>query len=303
VTLADVAVRTTRVDLGPCVTDPYSRHPALTAAAMATLDELADGRAVLGIGAGAAGFEAMGMSRARPATAIREAVAVIRRLWAGERVTYAGQLVRANGARLDFPARASIPVYIAGRGPRILELAGEIADGVIVGALASAPTFAYATRHMQAGAARAGRSPGSFETMLWLHTAFGRDAARARDAVRPIVVGVLVSSLPVLDDLGVVLPAGFRDELATVTYGMQSESMRRAAARVPDDVLTHFTMAGDAAVCLPRVAELERLGVGQIGVLPWTMPGQSMEQFMTEFAREVIAPYRRDHPRRKTVRQ
>jgi len=296
VTLADVAERTTRVALGPCVTDPYSRHPALTAAAMASVDELADGRAILGIGAGAAGFAAMGMTRDRPATAIREAIALIRGLLAGERVTQEGQIVRAHGARLDFPARASLPVYIAGRGPRILELAGEIADGVIIGALASPSTFAYATRHIRAGAARSGRSLEGFETMLWLHTAFASDGARARDAVRTIVVGVLVSSLPVLDDLGVVLPPGLREELATVTYGMHSESMLRAASHVPDDVLAHFTMAGDAAVCLRRVAELERQGVTQIGVLPWVVPEQTLEQFMTEFAEAVIRPYHHAHP-------
>ena len=121
-TLADVAERATRMALGPCVTDPYSRHPALTAAAIGTVDELADGRAILGIGAGASGFSAMGMTREGPATAIREAIALIRRLLAGERVTQEGQIVRAlRVSQLDFPARASIPVYIAGRGPRILD--------------------------------------------------------------------------------------------------------------------------------------------------------------------------------------
>ena len=85
VTLADVAERTTHVALGPCVTDPYSRHPALTAAAIGTVDELADGRAILGIGAGALRLLRDGDdARDRPATAIREAIALIRRLLAGE---------------------------------------------------------------------------------------------------------------------------------------------------------------------------------------------------------------------------
>lgn len=296
VTLADIALRTTRVLLGPCVTDPYSRHPALTAAAMGTVDELAGGRAILGIGAGASGFAAMGMARGRPAMAIREAVTLIRRLWAGERVTQDGQIVRFHGASLNFPARPSIPVYVAGRGPKILELAGELGDGAIIGALASSSTFDYAMRHVRKGAERSGRSLDGFETMLWLHTALSADAGRARDAVRKIVVGVLVSSLPVLDDLGVALPEGFRQELATVTYGVHSESMERAAKSVPDDVLAHFTMAGNAAACLGRVTELERQGVTQVAVLPWVVPGQSLEQFITEFAQGVIAPYREDRP-------
>jgi len=292
VTLTHIAAATTRARLGPCVTDPYSRHPALTAVAMGTVDEFAGGRAVLGIGAGAAGFDAMGVTRERPATAIREAVTLIRRLWAGERVTQEGQVVRFHDGSLNFPARASIPVFVAGRGPRILELAGEIGDGVIIGALASPPTFDYAMRHVRKGAARAGRGLERFETMLWLHTSLHADAARARDAVRKIVVGVLVSSRPVLDDLGVTLPEALRRQLDTVTYGAHSESMGRVASSVPDDVAAHFTMAGDAAACLRRAAELERQGVTELAVLPWLVPGQSLEEFITEFAGGVIAPHR-----------
>ena len=292
ITLASVAEATHGVRLGPCVTDPYSRHPALTAMAMATLDELAGGRAILGIGAGISGFEALGLTRDRPALAIREAVALIRRLWAGDRVTQHGQIIRCDGARLDFPSRPSIPVFVAGRGPKILALAGEIADGVIIGALASPPTLDYALRHVRQGAARVGRSLDGFETMLWLHTALCADPAQARQAVRRIVAGVLVSSLPVLDDLGVTLPGDLRQELATVTYGVHSPSMERLAARLPEDVLTHFTLAGDAADCLEGVARLQRSGVGQVAVVPWLVPGQTLEQFVTAFAHEVIAPHR-----------
>src|ERR671930_2187522 len=80
------ALRTKRVRLGPCVTDPYSRHPALTAMAIATLDEIAEGRVALGIGAGVSGLRELGIDGSRSATAIREAIELIRRLLAGETV-------------------------------------------------------------------------------------------------------------------------------------------------------------------------------------------------------------------------
>jgi 5,10-methylenetetrahydromethanopterin reductase len=290
VTLAAVAQATRRVRLGPCVADPYSRHPALTAVAAATLDELAGGRAVLGLGAGISGFAALGIGRDRPATAIREAITLARRLWAGEEVALAGEIVRFHG-RLDFAAPPAIPVFVAGRGPRILELAGEVADGVIIGALASPPTLAYALEHVGRGAARAGRRlDDGFETTLWLHTALAADPAAARDAVRPIVVGVLVSSRSVLDHLGVGLPADLQAELAGVTYGPRSASVARVAPRVPDDVLAHFSMAGDGAHCRTVVARLEMAGVTQVAALPWLVPGQTLEGFIEAFAREVIAP-------------
>lgn len=295
-TLASVAGATRRVRLGPCVTDPYSRHPALTAVAMASLDELAGARAVLGIGAGISGFEALGLTRDHPATAIREAVRLIRRLWAGEAVTQAGRVVQFHGGQLDFPARPAIPVLVAGRGPRILELAGEVADGAIVGALVSPTTLDYAMRHVRAGAARAGRRLDGFEIVLWAHTAIGPDPAQARDAVRMIVAGVLVSSRSVLGDLGVTLSDPLRAELAGVIYGVHSATMARFAARVPDEVLSHFSLAGAGAACLASVARLAGQGVTEIAVVPWLVPGQTLGEFVTTFAREVIEPSRRLAP-------
>jgi len=282
------ALHTTRVRLGPCVTDPYTRHPALTAMAMGTVDEVAGGRGVLGIGAGASGLDALGVARAKPAVALREAVDLIRRLWRGEEVTLEGEVVRFRGGRLNFRPRADIPIYIAGRGPRILELAGEIGDGAIIGALASPATLGYALEHIRAGQRRAGTGARSLDIVLWLHTAISTDGASARDAVRAIVVGVLISSLPVLDALGVTLPADLRERLGRITYGVQSEEMAAAARLVPDEVLEHFTMAGDGEFSRRRVAELARSGVTHIAVLPWLVPGQTIEEFVTTFAQEVI---------------
>jgi len=284
------AMNTTRVRMGPCVTDPYTRHPALTAMAMATVDEASDGRAVLGIGAGASGMEALGIPRTKPAVALREAVALIRSLWRGEEVTVEGEVISFTKGRLNFTAREDIPIYIAGRGPRILELAGEIADGVIVGALASPPTLGYAMAHIEKGRRRRAEPGPAQEIVLWLHTAIGPAAAAARDAVRRIVVGVLISSLPVLDELGVALPADLRERLGHITYGVESKEMIEAAALVPDDVLVHFTMAGDGAFCRDRVDALARAGVTHVAVLPWLVPGQSIEDFVDVFADELIAP-------------
>ena len=290
-TLGSVARETVRARLGPFVSDPYSRHPALTAMTMATLDELAGGRAVLGLGAGASGFAALGIARHHPATAIREAVSLIRRLWAGETVTQSGRVVQFHGGHLDFRARPTIPILVAGRGPRILELAGEVADGAIIGALLSPSTFEYAQRHIRAGAARVGRRLDRFETVVWAHTALDAEPARARDAVRQIVVGVLLTSREVLGDLGVVLPDALAHALVGVDYG-QAEAVGRIAAQLPEDVLAHFSLAGDGPHCLEGAARLARQGATHLAVVPWLVPGQTLEEFIVAFAREVIAPSR-----------
>lgn len=135
--LAACAVTTSRLLLGTGVTDPFTRHPALTAAAIASLDELSEGRAILGLGAGISGYHNLGIKLERPARRLREAILVIRRLLAGERVTLEGETILIRNAALKFPARSAIPIVLAADGPLVLRLAGEVADGVMVAHCAS----------------------------------------------------------------------------------------------------------------------------------------------------------------------
>jgi len=98
--LAHFAARTSKVLLGPCVTDPFSRHPALTAMAIATLDEISGQRAILGIGA--SGFTELGINRRRPARAIREMIEVIRALLLGESIDFHGEVIEFHQGGLSF---------------------------------------------------------------------------------------------------------------------------------------------------------------------------------------------------------
>src|SRR3979490_955246 len=101
-TLAVLAQHTRRVHLGTCVTDPFARHPALTAMAIATLDEISDQRATLGIGAGISGFVELGIVRKKPAVAMREAIHVIRALLKGEAVDFHGDVIGFHTGRPPF---------------------------------------------------------------------------------------------------------------------------------------------------------------------------------------------------------
>src|SRR5262249_48850633 len=111
--LGQIAANTAKVLVGPCVTDPYARHPALTAMAIAALDEISGGRAILGIGAGISGFAELGIDRKKPARAIHEAIEVIRALLRGETVDYRGEVIAFDHGRLNFlPPRLAIPTYV-----------------------------------------------------------------------------------------------------------------------------------------------------------------------------------------------
>src|SRR6266436_5297464 len=116
--LGQLAAHTSSVLLGPCVTDPYTRHPALTAMAIATLDEISGGRATLGIGAGISGFAELGIERRKPACAIRESIELIRALLRGETVDFDGEVIAGDQSRLSFsPPRPAVPIYVASNGP------------------------------------------------------------------------------------------------------------------------------------------------------------------------------------------
>ena len=132
VTLGAVAAATGAVEIGTGITNAYTRHPGMTAAAVATLDEASGGRAALGIGAGGAlTLTALAIERRTPIAAMRELVTTSRALWSGQVVDHDGVAGGFRRARLGY-GRPDIPIWLAGRGPRVMRLAGELADGFIM---------------------------------------------------------------------------------------------------------------------------------------------------------------------------
>src|SRR5207245_387408 len=120
VQLGAIAAVTSRVSIGICITDPYIRHPALTAAAAATLQELSGGRALLGLGAGSTGFPALGLTPRLPAQAVTECIELSRMLWSEPKTfSYRGRQIQFLDDCLDFKSDP-IPIYVAARGPKML---------------------------------------------------------------------------------------------------------------------------------------------------------------------------------------
>jgi 5,10-methylenetetrahydromethanopterin reductase len=190
--LGQIAAHTSRVLVGPSVTDPYARHPALTAITIATLDEISGGRAILGMGAGISGFAEMQIDRRKPALAMREAIEVIRMLLRGETVDYRGEVISLNQGRLAFVGpRASIPVYVAANRPLGQRMAAGIADGLIVQACASVEEVQALRVVIAEGARRVGRDPEEVKLIAALRVCIADDGRAARDAVRPTVARYL----------------------------------------------------------------------------------------------------------------
>ena len=298
--LTVAALESERLRLGTCVTDPYVRHPALTAVALATIDEISGGRAALGMGAGISGFSAMGIERKKPPVAIREAAAVLRGLWRGERVDLDGEIIRANGAQLNFASRADIPIHVAGRGPAVLATAGEVGDGAIIGTFASKPGISYALRQIERGASRAGRDPAAVRKTSWLYVSVcDDDPGRAKAAVKHGIAVALWGSRPILEKIGIELPAGLGELMGRVQYNLNEEVVGEAARRIPDDYVPNLAVARSSDEVAAQIARIIDLGVDDVAIWPFPAAGQDLEELIEVFAREVMPRvrfHRRDEP-------
>jgi 5,10-methylenetetrahydromethanopterin reductase len=290
-TLTLCALSTGRIKLGPCVTDPYSRHPALTAMAIATLDEISGQRAVLGLGAGVSGFRELGISPARSGVALREAVELIRRLLAGEAVTYAGSTVRFDGGRLDFkPVRADVPIYIASQRPVGCRAAGRVADGAIMQGCVAERLLGFFRETVAAGAREAGRDPGAIDLVARINVCISDDRAAARQLMKPTVVRSLAAQRPdyfTFATAGLTVPPTLAKRLENLTYTHDPAPLRAAAVEVPEAFVDAVTMAGPPDEVAKGVLRLARGGITQFMVYPLAVDGR-IETTLERFQRDVM---------------
>jgi 5,10-methylenetetrahydromethanopterin reductase len=289
--LAIFAANTARVRLGPCVTDPFARHPALTAMAIATLDEISGQRSILGIGAGVSGFAELGIDRRKPPRAIREAIELIRALLRGEQVDFHGEIIHFNDGRLSFkPARADIPIYVASNGPLGQRAAGALADGAIMEACGSVEEVRAFRLEVERGAQKAGRDPREIKLIARLNACIAADGRAARDAVRPTVARLLGRGslkLATAEAQGLMLPA---DAVAAIGDAPYSEGVKPYLPLLPlvtDRHVDAFTLAGTVEEVAAHVTELRRAGIDSIIIRPFAAAGGSVEETIVRFGREV----------------
>ncbi len=242
VTMTAVAAATEKLKVGPGITNPYTRHLAVTAVAMASLNEYSGGRAFFGLGTGGSMvLEPMGLQRQATVSTCRDAITVCRRLWAGERVTYQGQTFRLQEAHMELPPQP-MAVWVAARGPQMLAMAAAEGDGVW---LDSFPKFALAEKveAIRRAAAAARRRP-----KIAISLFVAPDAA-TMDAVRPYFTFVVVDSPPdIRARLGVS-----DDEAAEIRRVMNSRGMFEAAPLIRDAVLRHFVFTGSPGDFLEEI--------------------------------------------------
>ncbi|HOV51463.1 MAG: 5,10-methylenetetrahydromethanopterin reductase [Methanosaeta sp. PtaB.Bin018] len=256
-TLAVLSMMTNRIKLGTGVTNPYTRNVAITASSIASINELSGGRAVLGIGPGdKATFDKMGIEWDKPLTRVKEAVLAIRALLAREQVNQAG----FKGAQMAFGA-GKIPIYVGAQGPKMLELAGGIADGVLINA-SHPDDFKFAVPVIRQGAREAGRKPEDVQVCAYASFSADKDQAKAVNASK-IVVAFIVAGSPqnVLERHGIGM-----DEAKAISDALAKYDFKSAMAAVTPKMTEAFSVSGTPQDCRARVDELVKTGVTQIVV-------------------------------------
>jgi len=264
VPMAAYAATTTRIKVGSGVINNWTRNAALTAATFLTLDDLAPNRIILGIGAWWDPLaKNVGINRTKPLLAMREHVTVVRDLLAMKNVTFHGEFVHVTGIELDIVhgrrEPRNVPIYIGATGPKMITLAGEIADGVLLNYLVSPAYNVAAMDHLEQGAKLSGRAIEQIDRPQLVVCSVDYDRKKALDGARKLVTQYLGQQPHIMKASGV--SSELLDEIHQVlTWPATEEQIERAMELVPDDVVQLITASGTPEEVRAKVREYVAAG-------------------------------------------
>jgi 5,10-methylenetetrahydromethanopterin reductase len=264
VPMAAFAATTERIRIGSGVIDCWTRNPARLASTFSTLDDLAPGRMICGLGAWWDPLAAkVGIDRSRPLTVMREVVAAVRGLLANETVTMDGYHVHLDGVELDYvhqERRAKdVPIYIGATGMQMMELTGEIADGAVLNYLVSPSYNTRALEALSRGAAKAGRTLDDIDRPQLVVCSVDEDRQAALDAARLLVTQYLGQQPHIMKASGV--PQELLDEIGEVlTWPATHDQVVAASRLVPDDIVQMITASGTPDEVRAKVADYVAAG-------------------------------------------
>ena len=264
VPMSAFAAVTDTIKIGSGVVDCWTRNPARLAATFSTLDDLAPGRVILGIGAWWDPLaEKVGISRAKPLRAMREIITAVRALLANETVTMNGEFVHLDGVELDYVYQErrpkDVPIYLGATGMQMMELAGEIADGVVLNYLVSPDYNKKALEHLAIGADKAGRSFDSIDRPQLVVCSVHEDRKTALDMARLMVTQYLGQQPHIMKASGV--PQSLLDKVGEVlTWPATHEQVEAASLLVPDEIVQMLTASGTPDDARAKVREYMKDG-------------------------------------------
>ncbi|TFH19729.1 MAG: LLM class flavin-dependent oxidoreductase [Acidimicrobiales bacterium] len=248
VPMAAFGATTDRIKIGSGVIDCWTRNPARLASTFSTLDDLAPGRMICGLGAWWDPLAAkVGIDRSRPLKVMREVVEAVRGLLNNETVTMDGYHVHLDGVELDYVYQErrskDVPIYIGATGMQMMELTGEIADGAVLNYLVSPSYNVGALEALERGAAKVGRTLDDIDRPQLIVCSVDDDRQAALDGARLLVTQYLGQQPHIMKASGV--PQELLDEIGKVlTWPATHDEVVAASKLVPDDIVQMITASG-----------------------------------------------------------
>jgi alkanesulfonate monooxygenase SsuD/methylene tetrahydromethanopterin reductase-like flavin-dependent oxidoreductase (luciferase family) len=283
------ALRTDRIGIATGVVGVWSRSAVTMALQAATLQQLSNGRLLLGLGVQARGYVQAwhGQRYEKPITAMRDFVTILRRTFAGELVTHEGTVFSVHNFHLDMELPAPPRITIAANGPRMIELAGEIADGMI-GWFQSLEYVRDVTMPaLRRGAERAGRSLDDFEVTVGFPAVVTEDDSGIELAKgQAMMYATALGSAPAY--LESARAAGFGDVAEAIGERVHAGDLRGAVELVPDEMVDALLMAGSAERVRARIAAYRAAGLTAVHVLP-SPPGGYYPLYEDHFPVESLS--------------
>lgn len=284
--LTSALARTERIVLGTAVTNPFTRHPTVTASAFGTLSQLHPGRLVLGIGRGDSAVRTMGLNPV-PTRVLRDTIPVLRDL-------LAGRTVRMNDADVHFrwiEEDASVPICLCATGPKNLRAAGALADIVMLYVGVNPAAVSWAIEHARAGAEEAGKDPDALRfsllTAMWVSD--DQDEAWAKCRWAPAAcANHIEDTMKRNPEHGMPAPMTRLPQARNDYdyYAGHLDSNADHTAYLTGELVDDFAIAGSVEKCLAKVRELEALGIDEISCA--YLNGELAQ--MELVGREIIRP-------------
>jgi probable F420-dependent oxidoreductase len=265
-----IATHTQTLRIANGVIPVQTRTPIVYGQAAATLGHVAPGRFALGLGLSSEIIVGQwhGLPFAPSIQQMREAVQIIRMTAAGERVNFEGKFYRLKNFRLAIPAPTPAPrIYLAALGPRMCELAGEVADGVLLNWIPPS-AVPSSVRHVETGAKRAGRSLSDVDVAVYVRTCVTDEPEPARETLARDITGYAIVSVYAR----FFEECGFAPEVEAVNRAWKAGDRAGAVKEISERVLDGFGAVGSAEACREQMAAFARTGATPV-VLPFAPPG------------------------------
>jgi len=293
VTMTAAVLQTSRLTIFPAVTNPFTRHAAVLAGAMQSVEELAPGRIKCIIGTGYTSASTIGRKAATLAQ-MRSTITTIKELLARKAVDFGG-----TPGRLVYASGRDIPVLMAASGPRAIELAGEVADGAMLLVGLAPGIVTAALERLEQGAKRSGRRLEDLEIIWAVRTGIAPTMAEAQRQARPTAVhsGIMHWGARWFDAAGLQLPTyeipqAVHDIYPDLSHAADWDAAIAATSFVPDDVIAQICevvgLIGTPEHCAQRIMQMARVGVHKLYLMSlqtFVGPQQEVKAF-----RDVVFP-------------